>query len=103
MTDEELMKHYGIDKEEHCYGFCVVIDKGILGAAIGEFIRNDAKRQRTIIDYDDECEEFIIRTYPMSYGGKEPELRNESKEPSRTMRTLARGTKLPEGAIRPLP
>lgn len=76
--------------------------------ALSNIVSNVAKQQRTIIDYDEDREDFVIRSYPMEYEGKTPELvkkqtSKDGNEPRVRMTTMTAGTDLPEGAIKPLP
>lgn len=69
----QLLEHYNIDPEGKVYGIGV-LEKESIKNALSNYVNAAAKQQRTIIDYDEDEEEFIIRFYPMNYGGKEPEM-----------------------------
>lgn len=90
---DKLFRHYKVDPQEEIYGIGT-ITKDCLDVAMSEFVSNSAKRQRTIIDYDEDCDTILLRFFPMDYGGKDAGVKSKAKETGkveRTLRTLDKG------------
>ncbi len=84
---DKLFRHYKVDPQEEIYGIGTMT-KDCLDVAMSEFVGDIAKRQRTIIDYDEDCDTILLRFLPMDYGGKDPGVKSKAKETGKVERTL---------------
>ena len=84
---DKLFRHYKVNPQEEIYGIGAMT-KDCLDVAMSEFVGHIAKRQRTIIDYDEDYDTILLRFLPMDYGGKDPGVKSKAKETGKIERTL---------------
>lgn len=84
---DRLFRHYKVKPQEEIYGIGTMT-KDCLDVAMSEFVSSIAKRQRTIIDYDEDYDTILLRFLPMDYGGKDPGIESKAKETGKIERTL---------------
>lgn len=98
--EKQIMEYYKIPKETGTGEKTIIIfaEKNTTSVALGELVGRYSKTQQTIIDYDEDREEYVIRFTPKKYGDMEeaPEARIPEKKTGGCPYRLEKGCKLSE-------